>query len=64
MRRILVGVALLFTAAIPTAATSVSANQGFDDGVYIVTLRNGVSAADVVDDFNLALRMLRRFAVD
>ena len=53
MRRILVGVALLFTAAIPTAATSVSANQGFDDGVYIVTLRNGVSAADVVDDFNL-----------
>jgi subtilisin family serine protease len=54
MRRLLVGLALLVTATIPVAATSVSASHSFTDGAYIITLRDGVSPADVIDDFSIA----------
>lgn len=53
MRRLLVGVALLFTATIPVATTSASASHSFEDGAYIITLRQGVSAVDIVDDFSI-----------
>jgi hypothetical protein len=54
MRRLLVGLALLVTATIPVAATSVSASHSFEDGAYIITLRDGVVAADIIDDFSIA----------
>jgi subtilisin family serine protease len=54
MRRLLVGLALLVTATIPVAATSVSASHSFEDGAYIITLRDGVSPADVIGDLSIA----------
>ena len=54
MRRLFAGVVMLLTAAVPAASTSVSADALYDDGVYIITLRDDTSPSDMLDDLNIA----------
>jgi subtilisin family serine protease len=54
MRRLLLVVALFSAAAMLTALSPAAASHSFDDGVYIVTLRDGVLAADVIENHELS----------